>query len=295
MGGDTLELLRRHALWFEPVIDGFAPLFESLGGTDLVLIGEASHGTHEFYRARAELRKALIERGGGSAGDLPDLLMMAPSTRRAAQPVSIRVRDGVIAADLRRAGDESGLVIFAHGSGSSRFSTRNRAVAEFLEQQGMSTLLLDLLTRDEERVDARTAQYRFDIDLLAERVIDAIDWTAHADELPSLPIGLFGASTGAAAALMASAERPKQVHAVVSRGGRPDLAGLALSRVQAPTLLVVGGDDAPVIEMNRDAMGQMTADVVLEIVPGASHLFEEPGTLERVMDLAAGWFNRFLR
>jgi putative phosphoribosyl transferase len=219
---------------------------------------------------------------------------MATMTHRATQPLIIPIRDGQIAADLRCPEQALGLIVFAHGSGSSRFSTRNRAVAEFLDHHRFATLLVDLLTRDEERVDARTAEFRFDIDLLAERVVAATDWIAMADELASLPLGYFGASTGAAAALMAAARRPAKVHAVVSRGGRPDLAGDSLPRVQAPTLLIVGGDDEPVIEMNEQAKRRMTALVELTIVPGASHLFEERGTLEQVMQLASDWFARYL-
>ena len=219
---------------------------------------------------------------------------MAFTAHHATQPLVITVRDGQIAADLRVPPRALGLVLFAHGSGSSRFSSRNRAVAEFLEHHRFATLLLDLLTRDEERVDSRTAQYRFDTELLAERVIAATDWIALSDELGRLPLGYFGASTGAAAALIAAAERPARVHAVVSRGGRPDLAGEALARVQAPTRLIVGGDDGPVIEMNEQARQRLRALADLAIVPGASHLFEEPGTLEQVMQLAANWFGRFL-
>jgi putative phosphoribosyl transferase len=184
--------------------------------------------------------------------------------------------------------------VFAHGSGSSRFSSRNRAVAEFLESNGFATLLLDLLTRAEEAVDVYTREYRFDIERLGRRVVLATDWAQRRDDLRTLQIGCFGASTGAAAALIAAAERPDAVRAVVSRGGRPDLANGALARVRAPTLLLVGGDDEPVIEMNRDAMRQMTALVELQIISGATHLFEEPGTLERVMQLAAAWFRRHL-
>jgi pimeloyl-ACP methyl ester carboxylesterase len=197
-------------------------------------------------------------------------------------------------ADLRVPARARGLVIFAHGSGSSRFSARNRQVAEFLDDQGFATLLLDLLTPAEEAVDVRTAQYRFDIDRLGPRVSIATDWARSRSDLAHLPIGCFGASTGAAAALIAAADRPDEISAVVSRGGRPDLAGEALRRVKAPTLLIVGGEDAPVIEMNRDAMRQMQALVRLEIVPGATHLFEEPGTLDEVARLAADWFARYL-
>ena len=209
--------------------------------------------------------------------------------------IAIRVPEGRIDADLCTPAGAAGLVIFAHGSGSSRFSGRNRAVAEFLEARGFATLLLDLLTPGEEAIDLRTRQYRFDIDRLGRRVVLATDWVREREDLRPLPIGLFGASTGAAAALIAAAERPSVVRAVVSRGGRPDLAGSALERVQAPALLIVGADDEPVMAMNRDAMGRMKAPVVrLEVVAGATHLFEEPGTLEQVMELAAEWFERSL-
>lgn len=185
-----------------------------------------------------------------------------------------------------------GIVVFAHGSGSSRFSSRNRFVAEALRQGGMGTLLMDLLTRDEERVDAYTAELRFDINLLATRVIAATEWLRV--KQPQQTIGLFGASTGGGAALVAAANTPDAIAAVVSRGGRPDLAGAALPRVKAPTLLIVGGDDDVVIELNRQAYDRMTCERRLEIVPGASHLFEEPGTLERVATLARDWFTRHL-
>jgi pimeloyl-ACP methyl ester carboxylesterase len=196
--------------------------------------------------------------------------------------------------DLRMPGRADGVVVFAHGSGSSRFSSRNRAVPEFLEGHGFATLLLDLLTTQEESVDMYTRQHRFDIDLLGRRVAFATDWAQKREDLRRLSIGYFGASTGAAAALIGAAEHPDVARAVVSRGGRPDLAESALALVKAPTLLIVGGDDEPVIEMNRDAMRQMTANVKLEIVPGATHLFEEPGTLEQVMELAAAWFDKYL-
>jgi pimeloyl-ACP methyl ester carboxylesterase len=186
-------------------------------------------------------------------------------------------------------------VIFAHGSGSSRFSARNRQVAEFLGERGFATLLLDLLTAREERIDADTAEYRFDIPRLGSRVGAAADWATVRPDIARLPIGCFGASTGAAAALVAAADRPHAIAAVVSRGGRPDLAGGALGRVMAPTLFIVGGYDGEVIELNRAAMRQMPGHVELEIVPRATHLFEEPGALEQVEALAAGWFRRFLR
>ena len=190
-------------------------------------------------------------------------------------------------------GHARGVVLFAHGSGSSRFSPRNRAVAAVLHDHGFATLLLDLLTPEEERVDAYTAQLRFDVTMLARRVVAAVDWLAHAPDTTHLPLGCFGASTGAASALIAAVERPEVVTAVVSRGGRPDLAGPVLALVRAPTLLLVGGNDTPVIELNRRAMAQMRAEVRLEIVPGATHLFEEPGTLDVVAALAAAWFARF--
>ncbi|HTM04101.1 MAG TPA: dienelactone hydrolase family protein [Vicinamibacterales bacterium] len=212
-----------------------------------------------------------------------------------ADTITIPVAGGELGADIKVPRDALGLVIFAHGSGSSRFSRRNRAVAEYLARHRFATLLLDLLTRQEDAIDARTAEYRFDIDRLGERVILAIDWARDRDELLTLPVGCFGASTGAAAALIGAAARPSAVKAVVSRGGRPDLAGAALAGVAAPTLLIVGGDDEPVIEMNREAMTHLTGAVELEIVPGATHLFEEPGTLEQVMSLASRWFEKYLR
>jgi putative phosphoribosyl transferase len=188
-----------------------------------------------------------------------------------------------------------GLVLFAHGSGSSRKSPRNRWVAEQLHAGGFGTLLFDLLTLEEERRDAVTAELRFDIDLLAERLAGATDWVASQRELRELPLGYFGASTGGAAALVAAARRPQSVRAVVSRGGRPDLAGAYLSRVRAPTLLIVGGYDTPVITMNRSALAQLQLDAKqLMIVPGAGHLFEEPGTLDQVAELARAWFERYL-
>jgi pimeloyl-ACP methyl ester carboxylesterase len=180
-----------------------------------------------------------------------------------------------------------GLVIFAHGSGSSRFSPRNTHVAHQLEVRGLGTLLLDLLT-EHEAYDRRNV---FDIPLLAGRMVEAVRFARADTELSSLPIGLFGASTGAAAALVAAAQLPQEISAVVSRGGRPDLAGPALSQVRAATLLIVGGADYGVIELNRDAFDVLTCEKKLEIVPGATHLFEEPGTLDKVVDLAAQWFD----
>jgi dienelactone hydrolase len=190
--------------------------------------------------------------------------------------------------------EAQGIVLFAHGSGSSRHSPRNRYVANVLRGGGLATLLIDLLTAEEEAVDMQTAALRFDIDLLARRLIGATDWLAHYPPTQYLRIGYFGASTGAAAALVAATARPEAVAAIVSRGGRPDLAREALTKVTAPTLLIVGGLDHPVIEMNRAALAQLHVEKHLEIVPGATHLFEEPGTLERVAVLARDWFERYL-
>jgi pimeloyl-ACP methyl ester carboxylesterase len=208
-----------------------------------------------------------------------------------ASPAAVQIRVGrfLIEGDLVVPARAAGLVVFAHGSGSSRFSRRNRAVAETLERGGHGTLLLDLLTHEEDLVDRRTREYRFDVGRLGTRVVAAVDWADGHPALAALPVATFGASTGAAAALIAAAERPERVRAVISRGGRPDLAGYALAKVQAPTLLIVGGNDEPVIELNRAAMRYMRAPVQLEIVPGATHLFEEPGTLERVSQLALAW------
>ena len=187
-----------------------------------------------------------------------------------------------------------GVVLFAHGSGSSRHSSRNRYVAQELRRSALGTLLMDLLTSEEEAVDDRTAHLRFDISLLAERLGAATDWLRNDPRTSRLAVGYFGASTGGGAALVAAANRPAEVGAVVSRGGRPDLAGEALRRVQAPTLLIVGGGDEPVIEMNREALARLRCEKRLEIVPGATHLFEERGALEEVARLAAGWFARHL-
>ena len=183
------------------------------------------------------------------------------------------------------------LVLFAHGSGSGRHSPRNQFVARTLNKAGLATLLFDLLTPDEELIDVRTAELRFNIGLLAERLVHATRWAEKEQQTRDLRIGYFGSSTGGAAALVAAAEIPQGVGAVVSRGGRPDLAGEALPKVQAPTLLIVGGNDDIVIELNEQARDQMRCEVKLEIVPGATHLFEEPGALERVAQLASNWFS----
>jgi putative phosphoribosyl transferase len=199
-----------------------------------------------------------------------------------------------LAGDLAVPPDAAGVVLFAHGSGSGRHSPRNRLVASALRQAGLATLLLDLLTAEEEAADRDQAELRFDIALLADRLEGAMDWLDDDPRTVALPLGLFGASTGAAAALVAAADRPERVAAVVSRGGRPDLAGPSLGLVRAPTLLLVGGDDRIVLELNRSAADQLGAEHQLEVVPGASHLFEEPGTLERVAARAADWFRRRL-
>ncbi len=187
-----------------------------------------------------------------------------------------------------------GVVLFAHGSGSSRHSPRNRHVAQAFQEGGLATLLLDLLTPEEEQVDQVSAHLRFDIGLLAQRLAGATDWLLQHPETRHLRVGYFGASTGAAAALVAAVERPGAIAAIVSRGGRPDLAGLALEGVRAPTLLIVGGLDYPVITMNQDALRHLHVEKQLTIVPGATHLFEEPGTLEQVAQLALQWFARYL-
>jgi pimeloyl-ACP methyl ester carboxylesterase len=188
-----------------------------------------------------------------------------------------------------------GLVVFAHGSGSGRHSPRNQAVATHLQEAGLATLLMDLLTAEEEHEERYTRHHRFDIQLLCDRLVSATDFVSTLAETAHLPIGYFGASTGAAAALAAAASLGDRIEAVVSRGGRPDLAGATLAVVTSPTLLIVGGADGPVIKMNREAMGRMiSACVRVEIIPGATHLFGEPGTLERVAELSAAWFQRHL-
>ncbi len=215
---------------------------------------------------------------------------MVPGESANPRAVEIDAAGARLHGDLAIPEPAIGLVVFAHGSGSSRRSPRNRAVARALEAGGLATLLMDLLTEDEEAVDVRTAEYRFDIGLLARRLVGGIDWAREQPATAALPIGLFGASTGAAAALIAAAQRPEAVGAVVSRGGRPDLAGKALPKVAAPTLLIVGGLDDVVITMNHEASAQMTCERQVEIVPGATHLFEEPGTLDEVARLATAWF-----
>ncbi|MEU3895030.1 dienelactone hydrolase family protein [Streptomyces sp. NPDC045251] len=202
--------------------------------------------------------------------------------------------DVTLTGDLTVPAGARGLVLFAHGSGSSRLSPRNRAVAAGLRRTGLGTLLLDLLTEDEEREDAATGSHRFDVTLLARRLADTVDWLERRPDTAGLAVGLFGASTGAAAALRAAAERPRRVCAVVSRGGRPDLAGDALPLVAAPVLLVVGGDDATVLGLNREAARKLSAPHRTHVVPGATHLFPEPGALEEVTGAAADWFRAHL-
>jgi putative phosphoribosyl transferase len=216
--------------------------------------------------------------------------MMARDTEVAPTPVEVPINGDALYGDLGIPERPRGIVVFAHGSGSSRHSPRNRFVARTLERRQLATLLIDLLTREEEAIDNQTAEYRFDIPMLATRLVAIVDWLRHRQDTAALSVGLFGASTGGGAALIAAAERPNDIAAVVSRGGRPDLAEAALKQVAAPTLLIVGSRDSAVIAMNRDAMRQMRGKVNLELVPGATHLFEEPGTLERVAQLAGDWF-----
>jgi pimeloyl-ACP methyl ester carboxylesterase len=209
---------------------------------------------------------------------------------------AVRITAGPVTldGDLNLPHGAQGIVLFAHGSGSGRHSSRNRHVARLLNEANLATLLIDLLTPDEEAIDLQTAHLRFDIGLLANRLVSTTDWLAHCPDTRHLTIGYFGASTGAAAALVAAAERPDQVRAIVSRGGRPDLAGAALVRVRAPTLLIVGGNDVQVIELNRVALAQLRCEKQLVIITGATHLFEEPGALDKVAQLACEWFKRHL-
>ena len=209
-------------------------------------------------------------------------------------PVRIDADGDMLNGDLSLPANAAGLIVFAHGSGSSRHSSRNRMVADALQRARLATLILDLLTESEERVDMITAEFRFDIPLLARRVVSAVDWARAAQPTSALPIGLFGASTGAAAALIAAAERPEDVRAVVSRGGRPDLAEAALDRVLAPTLFIVGGRDEVVVQLNREAYARLRSEKQLDLVPGATHLFDEPGALDEVSRVAREWFVRYL-
>ena len=208
------------------------------------------------------------------------------------QDLGIEIQGVTLRGDLNIPEGALGLVIFAHGSWSGRKSSRNRAVARFLQEHHIGTLLFDLLTLEEERIDSYSAHLRFDIPLLAGRLGSVTEWVL--SDHGEIPIGYFGASTGAAAALIAAAELGARIHAVVSRGGRPDLAGPALRGVTAPSLLIVGGDDEPVIGLNQQAFALLQCEKRMEIIPGATHLFEEPGKLERVSELAASWFQQFL-
>jgi putative phosphoribosyl transferase len=214
----------------------------------------------------------------------------AQTLERAASAVTIPIEGAELEATLAIPEGASGVVVFAHGSGSGRHSPRNRYVADQLVQTGFGTLLLDLLTPTEERYDQETADLRFDIDRLATRLVVAIDWLGEHERASALPVGAYGASTGAAAALMSAAERPERVAAVVSRGGRPDLAKEALERVSAPTLLIVGEHDLQVLDLNTQAADRMPKPATIEVVPRAGHLFEEEGALERVAELTADWF-----
>ena len=208
--------------------------------------------------------------------------------------VRVRVGTAELQGNLRIPPAARGIVVFAHGSGSGRHSPRNRFVADVFVSTGLATLLIDLLTQEEEMIDLRTAQLRFDIRLLAERLGGVTDWLAGEPSAAGLSTGYFGASTGAAAALIAAADRPDGVRAIVSRGGRPDLAGPVLPRVQQPTLLIVGGEDDVVIDLNRQALRELGGIKRLVIIPGATHLFEEPGSLDQVAALASEWFLRYL-
>ncbi len=191
--------------------------------------------------------------------------------------------------------EAKGIVLFAHGSGSGRLSPRNQFVAKKLEEAGLATLLMDLLTEEEESIDERTRQFRFDIDLLADRLKGCVEWLKKQSDTKHLKVGYFGASTGAAAALVAASEQGKEIAAIVSRGGRPDLALESIDKVLAPTLFIVGGEDYGVIELNQRALDALQVEKKLEIVPGATHLFEEAGTLEVVADLATAWFCSYLK
>jgi putative phosphoribosyl transferase len=208
--------------------------------------------------------------------------------------VTIPVGKATINGNLIVPQGAKGIVLFAHGSGSGRFSPRNTRVAREINEAGIATLLIDLLTEEEEQIDEFTGEFRFNIVLLAQRLVHATEWVKENPDTKTLVIGYFGASTGAAAALIAAAKLPEQVKAVVSRGGRPDLAGEHLPNVKAPTLLIVGGDDTEVLELNRQASQQMTAEKKTAVVPGATHLFEEHGKLEEVAKLAIGWFSKHL-
>lgn len=210
------------------------------------------------------------------------------------QGLQLALSDAHLNADLLLPDGAKGLVVFVHGSGSGRLSPRNQQVARYFAERGLGALLFDLLSEAEQRFDAVTCELRFDIALLAERIIEVIDWLQRHSELARLHIGLFGASTGAAAALIAAAQRPQAIHALVSRGGRTDLAGQAVAQVRAPTLQIVGGQDIVVLRLNREVCTRLQCEQQLHVVAGATHLFIEPGALEEVARLAADWFQRYL-
>lgn len=216
---------------------------------------------------------------------------MNTKSKTSSRSIKIQINDLILNGDLQIPDNANAIILFAHGSGSSRLSPRNRLVAHVLNQQGFATLLFDLLTSEEEIIDEQTREFRFDIPLLAERLIQTTDWLISQDEFKNINIAYFGASTGAAAALIAAAQRTKIVKAVVSRGGRPDLAGDYLPKVKAPTLLIVGGWDNVVIELNKQAKSAIQCEVELKIIPEATHLFEEQGKLEEVIQLASKWFS----
>ena len=217
------------------------------------------------------------------------------ATEASGSAVQVSAGPVTLAGELQGIDGAAGIVLFAHGSGSSRFSPRNQSVASALQKCGFATLLIDLLTADEEKIDMETAELRFNIGLLSERLIGAASWLRREPKTRDLKLGYFGASTGAAAALIAAAKLPETAGAVVSRGGRPDLAGRALIDVRAPTLLIVGGNDRPVITLNHAALDQLRCEKKLEIIPGATHLFEEPGALEKVAELTCAWFVKYLK
>lgn len=243
----------------------------------------------------SDVQVASFVPGHAACGRMACLLLIEDHVAQDPSAIEIPIGREKVAAALVIPADARGLVIFAHGSGSGRHSPRNQAVARVLQAAGFATLLADLLTPSEEAADRLTGHYRFDIPRLGSRVVTFIGWVRTQPRLVRLPIGLFGASTGAAAALLAAVARPAHVAAVVSRGGRPDLAGDDLPAVQAPTLLIAGGLDDEVIALNRRAMEAMTCEVSIEIVPGATHLFEEPGTLDEVCRLAVHWFEQHLK
>ncbi|HSD05438.1 MAG TPA: dienelactone hydrolase family protein [Nitrosopumilaceae archaeon] len=230
---------------------------------------------------------------------LDGIIGLAPISKRHGHYTEVRSvivpTDSVkLHGDLTIPKNAEGIVLFAHGSGSSRHSTRNKHVAQVLQKAGLATLLIDLLTEDEEKIDDYTMHLRFDIELLAKRLAGATSWLTKNPDTKNLNVGYFGASTGAAAALVASVDCQNLIKAIVSRGGRPDLAGSVLPRVKAPTLLIVGGNDSPVIEMNEEALNLLTTEKKIVIIPDATHLFEEPGTLDEVARLAADWFVKHL-